>query len=75
MEVPKWKQSKEIEGVSLSSLIDFKATIAEEKHDILSGRPNKIRKVDVDDIPKNKGILDHNQRRLTPRCSIASPKG
>lgn len=53
-EISKWKQSKQITGVSVSSLIDFKATIAEEKQEILSGRPNKIRI--IEDTPKaNKG--------------------
>lgn len=51
--VSKWKQSKQITGVSLSSLVDFKATIAEEKQEILSGRPNQVRI--VDETPKNKG--------------------
>jgi len=53
-EVSKWKQSKQITGVSLSSLVDFKATIAQEKQEILSGRPNLIR--NTEEAPKNKGV-------------------
>jgi hypothetical protein len=52
--VSKWRQSKQITGVSLSSLVDFKATIAQEKQEILSGRPNIIR--NTEETPKNKGV-------------------
>jgi hypothetical protein len=55
MEISKWKQSKEITGISLSSIVDFKAAIAQEKQEILSGRPNKIRKLDNEES-KNKGV-------------------
>jgi len=59
--ISKWKQSKEITGISVSSLIDFKATIAQEKQEILLGRPNK-RKFEVDDVPRNKGVHLRSQK-------------
>jgi hypothetical protein len=74
-ELPKWKKSKDINVASLSSLIDFKATIAQEKQEILSGRPNKVRKLDGE-VPQNKGIrLRFWSFRLLCRCSFESSKG
>jgi len=62
----KWKKSNEITGISVGSIINFKATVAQEKEAILSGRTTKIRRLetqaDISTIVRNKGVALRAQR-------------
>eukprot|EP01126_Amoeba_proteus_P057288 TRINITY_DN7282_c0_g1_i4.p1 TRINITY_DN7282_c0_g1~~TRINITY_DN7282_c0_g1_i4.p1 ORF type:complete len:193 (-),score=55.00 TRINITY_DN7282_c0_g1_i4:529-1107(-) len=56
-EVTKWKKSKEITGVSVGSMVDFKAIVAQEKAEISSGKTkSKVRRVEGQIDVKNKGV-------------------
>lgn len=56
-DVSRWKKSKEITGVSVGSIIDFKAIVAQEQADISSGK-SKVRRVEGQtDVKQNKGRI------------------
>jgi hypothetical protein len=56
-DVAKWRKSKEITGVSVGSIIDFKAIVAQEQVDLASGKhAAKVRRVEGQtDVKQNKG--------------------
>lgn len=54
-DIARWKRSKEITGVSVGSIIDFKAIVAQEQADLASGKA-KVRRVEGQtDVKQNKG--------------------